>query len=98
MKLRTSMERGLIAVPVTLFLSAFLFHSCGKDDTPATQSSTRPEIVGCNSVKYQGYTFGNIGCAPGIAGFDTEINQNGHSAKFHITCSNGCVASVTVIP
>jgi hypothetical protein len=79
----------------TAFLALFLTvlsisGSCKKDD-----SSSGPEIVGCNSVKYQEYTFSNIGCAVGISSFDIEITQNGHYAHFHITCSGGCVSSVT---
>lgn len=29
--------------------------------------------------------------------FDATINQNGVTAKFHVTCANGCVSTVTVI-
>jgi hypothetical protein len=67
-----------------------------KDDSTEPASQT-PQIAGCNSVTYKGTTFTNIGCAPGIASFDVEISQNGVSGHFHITCTGGCVATVTVI-
>jgi hypothetical protein len=65
-----------------------LLFSCEKND--------EPEIVGCNSVKYQGYTYTILGCEPGIASFDCTATQNGHTASFSITCSGGCISSVTV--
>ncbi|MFC1575956.1 hypothetical protein ACFL5A_04875 [Gemmatimonadota bacterium] len=67
--------------------------ACG-DDSPTEPSG--PEIVACNSVRYQGFTYTNIGCAPGIASFDVDITSGTHSASFHITCSSGCVSTVTV--
>jgi hypothetical protein len=80
---------------IILFLALFsAFSDCKKDEKD--QSSNTPEIVGCNSVKYQGYTFSNMGCEPGIASFDLSITENGHSADFHVTCSGGCVSSVTI--
>jgi hypothetical protein len=53
-------------------------------------------VTGCNSVTYQGATYSNLGCAPGIASFTTQITQAGQSACFNITCSAGCVSSVRV--
>lgn len=58
--------------------------------------SSAPEIVGCNSVLYRGVTYGNLGCAPGIASFTVSGSQNGNSFCFNITCSAGCVSGVTV--
>ncbi|MBM4167744.1 MAG: hypothetical protein FJ215_01095 [Ignavibacteria bacterium] len=72
-----------------------LFAQCDKDE-PTQPTQDKPEIVGCNSVKYKGVTFSNIGCAPGIASFDVSITQGGVSASFHVTCSGGCISSVTV--
>jgi hypothetical protein len=90
-----SMKTSFIAL---IFVLVSLCVGCKKDEstqnTPA--ASNNPEIVGCNSVKYNGYTFTNLGCQPGIASFDVSGTQNGHAYSFHITCSNGCVSSVTL--
>ena len=88
------------ATPVFAFfaVAALAAAACNGDSTGPSQSENNdPEIVGCNSVKYKGTTFSNIGCAPGIASFDVAINQNNVMANFRITCSGGCVATVTVI-
>ena len=69
--------------------------SCGDDDG-ATGPSSGPQVVGCNSVSYDGATYSNIGCAPGIASFSTTITQAGRTACFNVTCSAGCVSSVRV--
>ena len=84
---------------VVIMLMAIVFVSiicmgCSKKDD---EKDDKPEIVGCNSVKYQGYTYTNLGCAQGIASFDVTTTQGGHTASFHITCSGGCISSVTVI-
>lgn len=83
-------EKVKVAVTIILvcLLATVFSLTCSKDE--------KPEIVGCNSVKYEGYTYTNIGCAPGIRSFDTTITQGGHTASFHIECSEGCVSSVTV--
>ncbi len=85
-----------------IFVSAaalLLVGGCGDDtDAPGDASapaSTAPNIIGCNSVRYQGFTYSGIGCAPGIASFDVTTTQNGHTASFHIECRGGCVAAVT---
>lgn len=65
--------------------------TCGVSD-----EDEKPTIVGCNSVKYKGYTFTQLGCAPGIASFKTSGTQNGHEFSFFITCSGGCISSVEV--
>jgi len=80
---------------VLLFASMTLFVRCDKDE-PTQPTQDKPEIVGCNSVKYKGVTFSNIGCSPGVASFDVSISQGGVSASFHVTCSSGCISSVTV--
>jgi hypothetical protein len=85
---------ALLFVSVVFFTLA-VFLGCGKDDKNGGESDA-PQIVGCNNVKYQGYTYSSLGCAPGIASFDTDISQNGHSASFHVTCSNGCIKTVSV--
>jgi hypothetical protein len=74
-----------------------LLPSCGSDDSTG---SSAPEIAGCNSVRYQGYTF-NLGfagggCAPGVASFTQSGSQGGQSYCFNVTCSNGCISGVTV--
>lgn len=74
-----------------LFVVVSLRLGCSTDPEP-----DKPEIVGCNSVKYKGYTFTGLGCAPGIASFNTSGTQNGHEFNFSITCSGGCISSVTV--
>jgi len=80
-----------------LFLIITLLIGCNDDGTTNTpETSNIPEIVGCNSVKYQGYTFTNLGCQPGMVSFDISGSQNGHDFSFHVTCSNGCISSVTV--
>ena len=89
------MTQVLGLLGLVLILGLYLF-SCKKDDSASTSASTNPEIVGCNSVKYKGTTFSNIGCSPGIASFDVSMSQNGVSASFHIICSNGCISAVTV--
>ena len=83
------------SVMAFVFVLVSLCVGCKKDE-PTQPASDKPEIVGCNSVKYKGVTFANLGCAPGIAGFDVDITQNGASASFHITCSGGCISSVTL--
>ena len=73
---------------LTICVFAFLFISCEKND--------EPEIIDCNSVKYKGYKYVDIGCnQPGIATQDITVTQNGHTASFYITCSDGCISSVT---
>ena len=87
---------GIIRVLIVLILafivvSAFII-ACSKSEN----EDNKPEIVGCNSVKYKGYTYTNLGCAPGIASFNVTTTQGGHTASFHITCSGGCIATVSV--
>jgi len=70
--------------------------SSGGDDTKSTAvEDTAPHITGCNSVRYMGCTYGDIGCEPGIASFDATITVSNCHAAFHVVCSAGCVASVT---
>lgn len=83
---------AIIILTAIMFVS-IIYISCSKNDD---KQSDIPEIVGCNSVKYKGYTYTNLGCAQGIASFDVTTTQGGHTASFHITCSNGCISSVTV--
>jgi hypothetical protein len=90
-KMKTILLKTSVVVLI-LFLVT-LCNGCKEKDDPAQNV---PEIVGCNSVNYQGQTFSNLGCAPGISSFDIDISQNGHSASFHITCSGGCVSTVTL--
>jgi len=82
---------GLGFVFLALLLSLQI-SSCGDD---GTGPSDKPEVTGCSSVRYDGYTW-NIQCDPGVASFTVEISTGGRSACFHITCSNGCVSSATV--
>ena len=89
--MKTSSKKLHVVILFCLLL--LLCFTCKKDDS---ESSSTPEIVGCNSVKYKGMTFSNIGCSYGIESFDTDICQNGTCASFHVTCSGGCVSSVTV--
>lgn len=84
------------SVIVFIFAMASLFSSCKKNEDEGDASSNKPKIVGCNSVSYQGYTFNDLGCEVGIASFDIDMTQNGHSGSFHVTCSNGCISSVTI--
>ncbi|MBU2446187.1 MAG: hypothetical protein KJ666_11555 [Bacteroidetes bacterium] len=84
-----SIKTSVIAL---LFLVVSLSPGCSTEP-----ESDKPEIVGCNSVKYKGVTFSRIGCAPGIASFYVTATQGGVTGNFHITCSGGCILSVTVI-
>jgi len=84
-KLRIAMLIALAIVSVMI-----IFLACGKEDE-------KPQIVGCDSVKYKGFTYTNLGCRPGVASVDVTTTQNGHTASFHITCSGGCISSATVI-
>lgn len=77
-----------LLIAILFILSTGWLMQCSKDE--------EPEIVGCNSVKYKGHTYTNLGCAQGIRSFDVTITQEGHSASFHIECSNGCISSVKV--
>lgn len=86
------MQLFILLILAIIIISAFIV-ACSKSD----DDDGDPEIVGCNSVKYKGYTFTNIGCAIGIVSFDITTTQNGHKGSFHITCSNGCISSVTVL-
>ena len=102
--LALSSERKIVA-GITLITALVL--ACGDGDSataPEAQTETQtmvgPTIVGCNSVRYEGHTFNNIGCAPGIASFDVEISETvggeTFAASFHITCASGFVSGVTV--
>lgn len=84
-------KSNLIFVSVLLIAGIFtcIYSGCKKDEVP--------KIVDCNSVEYKGETYNNIGCAPGVASFDVDITiQDGPSASFHVTCSDGCIATVAV--
>lgn len=65
--------------------------TCGVSD-----EDEKPTIIGCNSVKYKGYTFTHLGCEPGIASFKTSGTQGEHEFCFFITCYGGCISSVEV--
>jgi hypothetical protein len=86
-----------ILAVIVIAAGLIVLWACGGDD----KQDNTPQIVGCNQVRYQGYTFnlgaGGGGCQPGIASFDVTITQNGHTASFHIVCSGGCISSVTVL-
>lgn len=88
-------NRMKIAITILLCISFTLisFMTCSKKN----DKNDKPEIVDCNSVKYKGYTYTNLGCAPGIASFNVTTTQGGHTASFYITCSGGCISSVEVI-
>lgn len=90
---RETVRRRLALAGVLLLLLVPI--SCGEGDD-GTGPSSAPQVTGCNSVTYQGATYSNLGCAPGIASFTTQITQAGQSACFNITCSAGCVSSVRV--
>ena len=46
-------------------------------------------------MRYEGYTYTNLGCTYGIESMDVTIDQNGHTANFYIECTNGCISYVT---
>lgn len=73
-----------IFVLTLLCAISVIFMTCSKKDK-------KPEITGCNTIEYDGKTYSNVGCAPGIASFDVSIND---SPTFHVTCSSGCISSV----
>ena len=83
-----------VSFALAILSTTLLVIACGSD---GGDGNGDPEIVGCNSVRYNGYTFGNLGCAPGIASFDVETNQNGNIGRFRITCSGGCISSVQIL-
>jgi len=83
MKTKSKIAILFIALLVCSFVLISLM--CSKDD--------KPEIAGCNSIKYNGETYNNVGCAPGIRSFDISY---GDGASFHVECSGGCVSAVSV--
>lgn len=88
--MKTSRRTTADGLRVLLIGLLLLLHvGCKGDD--ATRASAEPEIVGCNSVLYQGVTYSNLGCAPGLLSFTVEGSQNGRSFCFDITCSGGCI-------
>ena len=86
----------IISLPIIfliLFSFSLIYVACSDD-----KNDDKAEVVGCNEVKYKGFTYSINGCSSGgVASFDTEITQSGHTAAFHITCSNGCIQSASVI-
>lgn len=75
-----------IAIIILLVFSiVVLLITCSKDE--------KPEIVGCNSIKYKGKTYSNVGCAVGIRSFNIEY---GDGVCFHVECSGGCISSVSL--
>ena len=76
-----------ISLVLLISVSGFLL-SCNKNK--------EPEIVGCDRVSYKGTTYTIVGCKGGAISFDTQVTQSGNTASFHITCSGGCISSVTV--
>ena len=73
-------------------LTAFLIVvGCEKEE------EDKPEIVGCEKVEYQGYTYTLNGCTGGgVISYNVDIEQGGHKASFHVTCSNGCLSQVSL--
>lgn len=90
MKLQYPKLRVARSITLAIVSGMLILFACNKEE------EEKPEIVGCNSVKYKGYTYTGLGCRPGLVSFDVTITQNGHTASFHITCSNGCISSATV--
>jgi hypothetical protein len=82
-----------LAAGIGATVLALVWGGCSSD---GGTGSAAPEIVGCNSVRYQGVTYGSLGCAPGIASFTVSGSQNGNTFCFDITCSAGCISGVTV--
>lgn len=82
----TKTKIRIVAVVVLLAtLISICLLTCSKDE--------KPEITGCNTIKYKGKTYSNVGCAPGIRSFTIEY---GDGACFNVTCSGGCISSVTL--
>ena len=74
----------------TFSVLTVLLLSCSKEND-------EPEIVGCNKVEYNGDTYTIDGCSnPGVASFDVDITAQGNTVSFHVTCSNGCLSTVSV--
>ncbi len=81
-----------VVIVVLLLSFTFVYFACSSD------KDDKAEVVGCNKVKYKGFTYTINGCSGGgVASFDTEVTQSGHTAAFHITCSAGCIKSADVI-
>jgi len=79
-------SRIVFILIIAMAASTFYLLTCSKNE--------KPEIVGCNSVKYKGITYTNLGCEPGLRSFDISTSQG--PASFHIECSKGCISKVTV--
>lgn len=90
MNAKFNKTRLAVLLVLTIVSVMIIFFACGKKE------AEKPEIVGCDSVKYKGFTYTGLGCRPGVASFDVTITQNGHTASFHVTCTRGCISSVTV--
>lgn len=57
-----------------------------------------PDVVGCSKVKYKGVVFTLTTCSEyGASSYNVTTTQSGKTASFHITCSNRCIKTVTVI-
>jgi hypothetical protein len=74
-----------------MLASTILLPVCGSDSP--TASSNNVVVTGCNTVTYQGNTWSNLGCAPGVASFTATITTGGRTACFQVTCSSGCIST-----
>lgn len=89
----------LLVVLVLSTASLIVFAQCGKDEE-------KPEIVGCNSIRYKGNMFGALSptgggggpCREGLRStrYSQRYSVGGGptvSGCFEVTCKNGCIES-----
>ena len=74
----------ILIIQFAIFTSTCLL-TCSKDE--------KPEITGCNTIKYKGKAYSNVGCAPGIRSFTIDY---GGGVCFNVQCSGGCISSVSL--
>jgi|GEM_PF-1762321 len=80
-------SRVIFMAVILMIALAVFFLTCSKDE--------KPEIVGCNSIKYKGMTYFVTGCELGARSFNAEYYY-GDRPCFYVECSRGCISSVSL--
>lgn len=78
--------------------AALILSACGGggDDPPP-----KPEITSCSRLRQGDCSYSFTECANGASSFDVTVSQSDLqgrvfcSAEYHLTCSGGCIATVT---
>jgi len=78
---------------VAVVALGLLVPSCGGDNGTGPSG---PEVSGCSAVMYQGVSFPISACSQGASSAQVSGTVNGVNACFNVTCSGGCVSSVSL--